>query len=1202
MELPNYSRQLMQQLYTLRKEGQFCDCTILLGVTPYRAHKLVLAASSLLFKSLLENSETISIDPSVATSDEFANLLEMIYTGKLPPGKHNFTKVISIADSLQMFDVAVSCKNILNSLLKRSMCEQAEPSRDASCAEPAPDHTRDNQTMVPAAVTMHQSEKGAPELPTTLNFKKAQEDTPLLEEVHQQLSEIGDLERSTKPIFSAEVKDSLTEESGTQNPSEGSHEDSPPRKRCRLALSDGSEDDLEVLVQSRNRIAETIKDAQTLIHLVETCESLSSSEKQIILDCCKEDQVGPNVFDRLLNKVTDEKSLPVDTLLSVLDLLRDSYPELNNVLQTRSLREDSCAAQIAGAAPEERRFFDLLLAHVDELGDSVTELSPITECLEMATEGFLTELEKETVLECCKGVSPKEAIANLLNKVTTEKSVDQTSLLKLLHAVKEAFPNLQLLLERLEAEWAQRGGTEEKSLEEYGAELLSRYHENLCEILSEPQPLTDSLAAAGDIPTEEREFMKRMLEEDKDPGSFGRLISVVLEERSIQTLSVWRMLLRAQGGIPLLALLIEEIRRDPDADKLIQSVFDKESRALDILFRHKELVTETIDDLGVLLACVAQGVECPTGEVIEIIRNCCKKEGPRESVTNLLSKILEEKSISALPFCKLLCIIRESFPNLMPLIEELERAETETEEYAKGKLKKRQVSGAEMEVMLDEESSPSEVKEETQKRSSKQGFTCKWCDKSFEFKCRMEVHLKRCRLSSQAPVECLECGETVASLRALQLHTSQSHGDAPRKKRKQGAVTCDICGKSFAHQSGMLYHKRADHFDEKPYSCDQCGAKFAANSTLKNHKRLHTGERPFFCKHCDMMFTQAAALAYHTKKKHSEGKMYACQYCDNVFAQSIELTRHVRTHTGDKPYVCRECGKGFSQANGLSVHLHTFHNIEDPYDCQKCRMSFPTMDEHKKHIQVVHPREYYPCETCSKVFSASSVLERHMVTHVGGKPFKCEICNKAYQQLSGLWYHNRTHHPDIFAAQNHRSSKFASFPCSSCDKSFPNITSLKRHMKADHADAELYECQSCKEVFSTLGLLKKHTTTKHTGALQNHVGTEHFSHDGEAFRCGHCDLLLPSQQALEQHFQTQHPGAGLAQTPATAAQMVIQASEQTEVSEELIALEESQLGRSQVYVALADSQNNASGSEIVAVSMEDLLDGTVTLICGAEAQ
>lgn len=120
MELPNYSRQLLQQVYTLCKEQQFCDCTIFVGTLHFRAHKLVLSAASLLFKSLLETTETISIDASVVSPEEFSLLLEMMYSGKLPPGKHNLTKIITVADSLQMFDVAVSCKNLLTELMNHT--------------------------------------------------------------------------------------------------------------------------------------------------------------------------------------------------------------------------------------------------------------------------------------------------------------------------------------------------------------------------------------------------------------------------------------------------------------------------------------------------------------------------------------------------------------------------------------------------------------------------------------------------------------------------------------------------------------------------------------------------------------------------------------------------------------------------------------------------------------------------------------------------------------------------------------------------------------------------------------------------------------------------------------------------------------------------------------------------------------------------
>lgn len=61
---------------------------------------------------------------------------------------------------------------------------------------------------------------------------------------------------------------------------------------------------------------------------------------------------------------------------------------------------------------------------------------------------------------------------------------------------------------------------------------------------------------------------------------------------------------------------------------------------------------------------------------------------------------------------------------------------------------------------------------------------------------------------------------------------------------------------------------------------------------------------------------------------------------------------------------------------------------------------------------------------------------------------------------------------------------------------------------------------------------------------------------------------------------------------------VIQAPEAAAPAEQVITLEETQLAGSQVFVTLPESQTSQNSSELVAVTVEDLLDGTVTLICG----
>ncbi|CAJ1051841.1 zinc finger and BTB domain-containing protein 40 isoform X2 [Xyrichtys novacula] len=832
MELPNYSSQLMQQLWALRKEGHFCDCTILVGDSPHRAHKLVLAASSMLFRSLLDSSDTISIDTAMVSSQEFSCLLDMIYTGKLPIGKHNVSRIVAAADSLQMFDVAVGFKNVLTSLVNQ-------------------------QRSVPSAQT--------PSL-TVINKLKG---------VNPEGSD------ETNESDSTSEKTELKTERNCQD-GEGDTAE-PPCKKPSLKPTESTEP-----------------------------EETESSEQ-----------------------ITDQNT--------------------------------------ATAVDVSKKAETAFLGHMVEL---LTNLPSVLELLSQAAQSNLEETESQVVCECCKEAEPALALEKLMSRVT-EGQLSERSLIRLLRSVQQK---------------------------------------------------------AASFPTE-------------------------------------------------LLSLLEQAERTTGDGEGNQSEGDSKNQ---------------------------NGTK--TGEQEE---------------------------------------------------EEEDNPKEETEE--------------------EESTTNTQADSPSTSPSPSKPYPCRWCKKGFAYKCRMLAHVKRCPLSKECEQQCPHCPKKLPNQRALQRHQAEAHRKNTKTKKK---VACELCGRTFAHPSGLIYHKRTEHFDEKPFACENCGAKFGANSSLKNHMRLHTGEKPYQCKHCDTSFSVAAALAYHTKKKHSEGKMYVCQYCKATFAQSIELTRHVRTHTGDRPYVCRECGKGYSQASGLTVHLQTFHNMSEPHDCQKCCLSFSSLDEHRQHIQDFHPKEYHKCPTCSKVFTSAALLDKHKGTHTGSKPFSCDICNKSYQQLSGLWYHNRTNHPDVFAS--HTRQLKALVQCDLCFKFFPSAASLAKHQATDHqgSEASTLRCPFCPAV---LGGEEE---------MQEHISSQHNNQTSEVFNCPLCSLICSSHTELQEHLLSCHmetqeeQGASVSHTVISADQAEAEGAG-SGISDEQAHLEAAQ----QVLVALAGGREGGSSAEVVEVNMFDLLNNSVTFIC-----
>ncbi|XP_077016392.1 hypermethylated in cancer 2 protein [Tamandua tetradactyla] len=117
MELPSHSKQLLLQLNQQRTKGFLCDVIIMVDNSIFRAHKNVLAASSIYFKSLVLHDNLINLDTDMVSSSVFQQILDFIYTGRLlpsdQPAEPNFSTLLTAASYLQLPELAALCRRKL---------------------------------------------------------------------------------------------------------------------------------------------------------------------------------------------------------------------------------------------------------------------------------------------------------------------------------------------------------------------------------------------------------------------------------------------------------------------------------------------------------------------------------------------------------------------------------------------------------------------------------------------------------------------------------------------------------------------------------------------------------------------------------------------------------------------------------------------------------------------------------------------------------------------------------------------------------------------------------------------------------------------------------------------------------------------------------------------------------------------------------
>ncbi|XP_069766407.1 hypermethylated in cancer 1 protein isoform X2 [Narcine bancroftii] len=117
MEVPNHAKQLLLQLNRQRTKGFLCDVIIVVQNALFRAHKNILAASSVYLKSLVVHDNLVNLDPEMVSPGTFRTILDYIYTGRLNEyeqgSEPSLGAVLAAASYLQLPDLVALCKKRL---------------------------------------------------------------------------------------------------------------------------------------------------------------------------------------------------------------------------------------------------------------------------------------------------------------------------------------------------------------------------------------------------------------------------------------------------------------------------------------------------------------------------------------------------------------------------------------------------------------------------------------------------------------------------------------------------------------------------------------------------------------------------------------------------------------------------------------------------------------------------------------------------------------------------------------------------------------------------------------------------------------------------------------------------------------------------------------------------------------------------------
>ncbi|KAM6469167.1 zinc finger protein 532 isoform 1-T4 [Liasis olivaceus] len=363
---------------------------------------------------------------------------------------------------------------------------------------------------------------------------------------------------------------------------------------------------------------------------------------------------------------------------------------------------------------------------------------------------------------------------------------------------------------------------------------------------------------------------------------------------------------------------------------------------------------------------------------------------------------------------------------------------------------------------------------------------------------------KLCRHS----LKCLECNEVFQDETSLATHFQQAADSSGQK-------TCGICQMLLPNLCSFASHQRI-HQHKSPYTCPECGAicRSVHFQTHVTKNCLHYTRRVGFrCVHCNVVYSDVAALKSHIQGSHCEvfykcpicpmafksapsthshaytqhpgikiGEpkiIYKCSMCDTVFTLQPLLYRHFDQHIENQKvsvFKCPDCSLLYAQKQLMMDHIKSMHgtlkSVEGP---PNLGINLPLSTKPTIQNSVSHNKEdsksINGTEKAEK--NSPSSVKKAEPKKVSNPGWTCWECDRLFTQRDVYISHMRKEH----------GKQMKKHPCRQCDKSFSSSHSLCRHNRIKHKGIrKVYTCSHCpdsRRTFTKRLMLEKHIQLMH---------------------------------------------------------------------------------------------------------------------------